>query len=695
MTEAPVLAYPNMTKKFVLDTDASGVGVGAVLSQVYDGNEGVIGYFSKLLSKTEQRYCVTRRELLAVVEAVKHFHNYLYGVPFEIRYDHGSLRWLLNFKNLEGQLGRWSELLGTYNFTLTYRASKQHTNADFLSHPPCVSCQYCERVVVGHCETIEECYHGEERNVLRNIVSRDNAFDRIDSWLEGKTSSALHKLQEEDPSLSVLVKKKVAGEDRPKWAELSSLDGDLKHYWSQWDRLLVKDNLLYRQWFGPSQTQPILQLVLPMCLRKEVLSLLHEQKCSGHFGIRRTIGRLQRWCYWAGYKQDVRDWCMKCEKCRKRNFPSKRPRAPLKQYPVGVPFERVGIDILGPLPESKRGNKYIVVIGDYFTKWIEAFGVPDMEAETVARVLMEGFIARFGLPKQIHSDQGSQFESKLFQSLCKLLGIDKTRTTSYHPQSNGFIERYNRTLENILSKLIDNEQRSWDDALPYAMMAYRSSVHELTNQSPAKMLLGREIQLPVDLLLGCPPDSVVFEGDVASYVEGLRDVLRNVHEYAREYMVEASEKQKRGYDHRTNYKSYKAGDSVFLFEPIRKKGICPKFESLWTGPWVILDKVSDLIYKIRKTAGSHPRYVHHDRLKPCYTPTETQATEIREAQQPLVCRETVQEVDPGMGLESELADIAPSNLGNEVGGEGQKQSSGVVTRSGRKVKTPCYLSDYA
>ena len=151
--------------------------------------------------------CVTRCELFAVVEAVKHFHHYLYGVPFEIRSDHGSLRWLLNLKNLEGQLGRWSELIGTYNFTLTYRAGKQHTNADFLSHPPCVSCQYCDTVGSKHCETLEEGHHGEEWNVLRNIVSRDNVFDRIDSWLEGKTNSALHQLQEEDLSLCVLVKK--------------------------------------------------------------------------------------------------------------------------------------------------------------------------------------------------------------------------------------------------------------------------------------------------------------------------------------------------------------------------------------------------------------------------------------------------------------------------------------------------------
>ena len=137
-----------------------------------------------------------------------------------LRSYHGSLRWLLNLKNLEGQLGRWSELLGTYNFTLTYRASIQHTNADFLSRPACVSCQYCEKVGSNHSETLEEGHHSEERNILINIVSQDNVFDRIDSWLEGKTNSSLHKFQEEDPSIGFLVKKNVAGE---RWTKVGTI----------------------------------------------------------------------------------------------------------------------------------------------------------------------------------------------------------------------------------------------------------------------------------------------------------------------------------------------------------------------------------------------------------------------------------------------------------------------------------------
>ena len=137
LTSSPILIYPCLEKEFILDTDASGTGTVAVLSQIGDdGREHVIAYYSKSLSKQQRQYCVTRRELLAIVQAVRHFHHYLYGVPFQVRTDHGALTWLLNFKNPEGQLARWLEVLGTYNFNIKHRAGLKHGNADGLSRTP-------------------------------------------------------------------------------------------------------------------------------------------------------------------------------------------------------------------------------------------------------------------------------------------------------------------------------------------------------------------------------------------------------------------------------------------------------------------------------------------------------------------------------------------------------------------------------
>ncbi|PIK53794.1 Retrovirus-related Pol polyprotein from transposon [Apostichopus japonicus] len=142
-----------------------------------------------------------------------------------------------------------------------------------------------------------------------------------------------------------------------------------------------------------------------------------------------------------------------------------------------------------------------MVVADYFTKWVEAFPLKDQSAETVADTLVTDFVSRFGVPKQIHTDQGRNFESNLFKELCQLLGVDKTRTTPYHPQSDGMVERFNRTLEEMLAKVVDSDQKNWDKCIPLVMMAYRSSIHESTGHSPAEMMLGREIPLPVDYII--------------------------------------------------------------------------------------------------------------------------------------------------------------------------------------------------
>ncbi|XP_059420291.1 uncharacterized protein LOC132155519 [Carassius carassius] len=203
----------------------------------------------------------------------------------------------------------------------------------------------------------------------------------------------------------------------------------------------------------------------------------------------------------AGWFGDVKRWCRECVDCGSRKAVGKQWRAPLQSVVTSRPYERVAVDILGPLPETPKENKYIVVIGDYFSKWMEAFPFPNREAETVAKLLVEQWVCRFGAPRIIHTDQGRNFESRLFKEVCQLLNIYKTRTSPYHPQSDVMVERFNRTLASMLSLFVDDNQANWDILLQYVMMAYRSSVHSSTGFTPYKVVFGREIILPVDVML--------------------------------------------------------------------------------------------------------------------------------------------------------------------------------------------------
>ncbi len=401
------------------------------------------------------------------MEGIKHFYVFLYGRPFIVRTDHGALTWLLRFKNPEGQMARWLEVLGTYDFRLQHRPGKYHGNADGLSHRPCSGCSYCEKR--------EGLYSGEEdpSNTLRghrkfamrgykvdperwgpkgpaaskedqvNSGSDAEQSSKADSagysWITGKSSAELRQAQRDDPQLAEVIRWKEAGE-RPEWKDVAHQDREVKSYWSQWDRLDLVDGVLRRLWIVEMTGEEVWQLVVPSTLRHEALESLHDGQCAGHMGITRTVGRVQLRFYWYNYRRDTQRWCQRCQTCQKRRNPPRRAKAKLGQYRVGVPNERIALDILGPLPESTAGNKYILVIGCYFTKWKESFAMPNMEGVTVADILVDQWISRYGVPRQIHSDQGRQFESQLFQQLCARLQVDKTRTTPFHPQSDGMIE---------------------------------------------------------------------------------------------------------------------------------------------------------------------------------------------------------------------------------------------------------------
>ena len=217
---------------------------------------------------------------------------------------------------------------------------------------------------------------------------------------------------------------------------------------------------MYRSYtIAHDDSQTKMAIVAPHRLRKEIFSKLHCHKTAAHLGIARTVAKIRQRFYWPSCKNDIRRWCLQCEMCA-RTKSGRKFKAKLHQCPVGAPLERIAIDICGPLPTSHDGKSFILVVSDYFTKWTEAYSLENQTAIAVADVLVTEFFSRFGIAYQIHSDQGRNFESDLFQELCRLLELPKTRTTPYRPQSDGQVERYNRTMLQMLKTLVAEDHEN-------------------------------------------------------------------------------------------------------------------------------------------------------------------------------------------------------------------------------------------
>lgn len=428
------------------------------------------------------------------------------------------------------------------------------------------------------------------------------------------SNEEIRKAQLQDGGIKHVLRWKEKQTERPPWSEISHLSSATKAYWVNWTLLQVQNGVLMRRWESDDGKETTWKIVLPASMRKTVLEELHGSPTAAHLGVTKTLHKVQRRYYWVGLAADVRLWIKRCTVCARVKNPPKKNRAPLMKYTVGAPLERVAMDILGPLPETERGNKYVLVVGDYFTKWIESYPLPNQEAETVARVLVEEFICRYGIPKELHSDQGRNFESKLMAEMCKMLGIKKTRTCPLHPRGDGFIERFNRSLLSMVCSLLDpdSDQKDWDERIPFAMLAYRSAVQESTGESPTMMMLGREITLPVDLLLPSPTPET--EGE-RIYVSDVRENLQVAHENAREKLGIAADRQARAYDRNTTHRTYTVGDWVWLYDASRKKGVCPKLTVKWKGPFMVTAKLSDVVYRIQESPKGKPKVLHVDRLK--------------------------------------------------------------------------------
>ena len=253
-----------------------------------------------------------------------------------------------------------------------------------------------------------------------------------------------------------------------------------------------------------------------------------------------------------------------------------------------------------------------MLIGDQFSKWYEAVALPNQEAKTVAKAVVEHWMVRFGCPVNLHSDQGSKFMSKLFRSLCNELGIQRTSTTSYHPQGNEIVERTNRTIEECLCKYIGQYQQEWTNFLPLVTMAYQSSIHSVTRYNPAFVLLGFPQSLPIDCIYSTPQTTIY--ATPSDYVFTTKQKIQETHQLMRENMDVEQERQKLYYDRSKYGPSYKVGE-VLVLKPTVKKGETRKFTFFYRGPYIIVEIINDLNFKVEDKKTRKATKVHYDRLK--------------------------------------------------------------------------------
>lgn len=275
----------------------------------------------------------------------------------------------------------------------------------------------------------------------------------------------------------------------------------------------------------------------------------------------------------------------------------------------------VAVDVMDPLPESPSGNSYVLVASDYFTKWVEVYAIPNQEASTVAQKLTDEMFCRFSPPEQFHSDQGKQFESGLISEICKLLQIKKTQTTPYHPQCDGVVERFNRTLLDMLATTTKDHPFDWEEQLPRVCMAYNSSVHSSTGYTPFFLMFGRQAKMPVDLMYGTGCQD---ELPVSDYALQLKKGLEEAYQHVRNKLATSHEHRKKLYDKSIHGRPFEKGELVWLHSTVVTRGMSKKLNHPWTGPYQVTERLGECDYRIKGLGRKRKLHVvHFNRLKLC------------------------------------------------------------------------------
>lgn len=570
LMEAPILSFPNFAYGFEIECDASNVGLGAVLIQHIGNENKLIACASRSLIQAERNYSASEKEMLAISWAAKYFETYIFGRKVIFHTDHKPIAQMRDFKDKSGRLVKLYNKITHLNFEIKYKRGAENVRADFLSRLPSGA--------DGGADTKEA-----------KIVEVKKAFD----WSE----------QQDKDEMLARLKERKRGEKVDR--------GMVDKRWLKYEKYLEirEDGALVKR-----SRQGLRQVVVPKHLVEKLLKAYHAGNLSGHRSVRKTFLAIDERFFWLNSADDVKQFCSSCDICQRMKYTNQNNIAPLKPIEVNNRFQLVGIDVTGDFPITARKNRYIVVCIDYFTKYAVAEATPDQTATTVARVLFNKIVCQFGAPSSLVSDQGPCFESEVFKQLCQLCGIAKMRTTSYHPQGNGLVERQNRTIKEMIAKYINSNHDNWDLVLDQVMFAYNNSVHESTGYSPFELVYGAKPRVMNDIILKLNEEKI--KTGKSEFLKQLVDYQRQLNRIVNDRLDKARAHQKKQYDQNVSKRTeYKVGDWVLVNNYRTRVNHAKKFEPKWTGPARITRIFNNLVFEIDSWFRNKRIKVHYSRIK--------------------------------------------------------------------------------
>ena len=610
LASAPVLSYPDFNEPFILACDACDTSVGWVLSQLDAlGQEHPIAYGGKSLNTAQRRYPVTQKECFSIVQGIRHFRMYLAYSKFTVLTDHSALQFLRSIRDATGKLGRWSLMLSQYNFDIKYVPGIKHGNADGMSRR-----LYADSIQDEDDEFLPGVNSLTDTSTDNQPGLNNGTSTTDDLSTIGISAQQMCKLQRQDDTYDSIIAYLESdllpqNDDKARRTILLAQDyvlddGLLIHHFQPRDQ-------------GGSHARCYRQLCVPRPLYHDILKAYHDNLLASHPGVERCYGALRLKYFWPGMYQFVKMWVTSCTDCQvAKRYVHYHP-APLHPLPVVEVFQRWSLDLIGKLTKTTEGYQYILVCVDSASRWCEAFPLKTKTSQEIASVFFDQIICRYSCPRAVLTDRGKEFTSNLMSELCKILQVDRLKTSPFHPMCNAAVERMNSVIGQSIRAYCADAKEAWPYILPSIMAGYRlSPAVNSTGYSPYYMVFGREPSMPIDSILDPIPQTLnqKTQHDLRELLDNL-EIARHI---AKENVLAAQTSYKQRYDKKASEPSFVVGQKVWLRRGNFQARLSRKLQRHWIGPYFIVFAYPTPNYLLRECATNRPLKapVHANRLRP-------------------------------------------------------------------------------